>query len=178
MSVFLFAARGEIPFFFSDLMSITKGNASLSPAGCCGGQSTYAQVDFSRCSALSFTFKFSHRCVFADRPPLPHRLPGAPRSTGGEGWGGERSQETVWPPSVNYVFTASPGSRQARSAHLLPVIKDAMSARTSDESGLKNIRFPQRSAVGLWRRKRNTCFSWQPGARHLLIIQHKSAVDL
>ena len=75
----------------------------------------YAQVHFL---ALSFTFIFSHCCGvrrWTSAAPLAAR---APRSE-------ERSQETVWPPSVNYVFTARPGSRWACSTHYVsPAVDD------------------------------------------------------
>lgn len=78
----------------------------------------YAQVDFPD-AALSFTFIFSHCCVFAARPPRPHWLLGPLGA-----WSGERSQETVWPPSVNYVFTARPGSHWACSAQYVSPATD------------------------------------------------------
>lgn len=85
-----------IRFLFADLIKIlwldvnsrSNGNA-FSPHSpwsplCLAGVSQvsyvlYAQVDFPD-AALSFTFMFSHCCVFANRLSLPRWLPGAPRS--------------------------------------------------------------------------------------------------
>lgn len=59
-----------LPYFPSFL------SLSVSPAGVAEvSYALYAQVDFPD-AALSFTFIFSHCCVFATRPPLPHWLLG------------------------------------------------------------------------------------------------------
>lgn len=94
MSVFLFAARGKVPLFFPDLMSITGQKEmplpfpsilALSPAGVAEvNRVACAQVDFPD-AARSLSFVFSHCCALAVRPPLHRWLPGAPRSSRGSG---------------------------------------------------------------------------------------------
>lgn len=115
MSVFLFAARGKMPFFFFffDLMSLAGQKEIPLPLlpllplsfsfsyWCSRGQlCPVCTGNFSRCSPLVYLYVLTHCCVFAVRPS----------------WSREPSQETVWPPSVNYVFTAKPGSHWACSA--------------------------------------------------------------
>lgn len=81
----------------------------LSPAGVAEvSYVLYAQVDFPDVAPLIHLYILTLLCVCCQTSAAPLAA-GAPRS-------GERSQETVWPPSVNYVFTARPGSHWACSA--------------------------------------------------------------
>lgn len=70
-------------------------------------------------ASLLFSSEFFHTAVCLQR------LLRAPQSK-------EQSQETVWPPTVNYVFTAGPGSLWARSVHLPAMIKGLMSVQTGN----------------------------------------------
>lgn len=84
---------------------------------CCRGQlCPVCTGRFSRCSALIHLYILTLLCVCRQTSAAPLAA-GAPRS-------GERSQETVWPPSVNYVFTARPGSHWACSAQYISPAAD------------------------------------------------------
>ena len=104
------SSRQKNPSFFrSDVNTRAKGNASSVisppvslPLPCCWCRGQLCAVctgRFSRCTALTHLYILTLLCVCCSGPLLPRWLLGPLRSR-------EQSQETVWPPSVNYLFTA------------------------------------------------------------------------
>lgn len=131
MRVFLFCSLRLNTF--SNLMSVTEQEEMpppsspsflsllpLSPAGVEVGCVLYAQVDFPD-AALSFTFIFSHCCVFAETSTAPLAA-GAPPE-----WGAEpKNCLTTLCKLCVYSKARVTGHARLSTSHLLWMIKNLM----------------------------------------------------